>query len=220
MGIGRRVLIGGAVALALTVGLVGGLLIAERFLRPRPADLTDGLKWKLTKAFVGSLEPGQPVVSVRLLVFDHVDDDHDHVMQNRIEIDTERGTAQYMWPVAEYAAHWAEVLDLDNDGSKEFVLLHGSSAARVVTYRQGRFAFDERRDQVMSPGGPIELVDVDGDGSIEFVTFASSKTLEEQAVTRKTEYSPKLFRWSEAQRFHVAPESLVADYRRWRSSGR
>jgi hypothetical protein len=215
----RRLVVAAAAACTLALGFVGGVVVAERFFRVRPPDLSDDDMWALTRVFIGSLEPNHPVVRVRVFVFDHADG-FDQLMQNRIEIDTGKGTAQYMWPVAEYAAHWSEVLDLDNNGRKEFVLVHAGRVARVVSYRQSHFAFNQRRDEILSPGGAIELVDIDRDGSPEFVTFTTSKTAEELIVTEKTEYFPKIFRWSEEQGFHSAPESLAGDYMRWRSKGR
>jgi hypothetical protein len=95
-------------------------------------------------------------------------------LQNRIEIRRASGQVQFSWSTStEFAGASCDIVDLDDDGTKEFVLRAGPSAVRVVSYRQGVFRF---RDQIGDGGdellsSELDVLDIDGDDRLEFVSL-------------------------------------------------
>jgi hypothetical protein len=79
-----------------------------------------------------------------------------------------------MWPGGnvEYAGGWCEILDLNNDGAKEFVLFDDLGSVRVVAYESGHLQFKKGfglQNRVDSAGFQIGPLDLDGDGQLEFL---------------------------------------------------
>lgn len=169
----RIVFVGFALAVGLAAGVVGGALVTLRVMRPDPPDLSNIQNWTLIKSFHGQLHPRETPVTARVYVYRKFSDGRDPytVLQNRIEVIKEDGSQEvFQWPTnEEYAAGWCEIMDVDGDQNKEFLLFMTPLDVSIVRYASGRLDFRPKLDGNVSMEGDIRLLDLDKDGIVEFV---------------------------------------------------
>jgi len=121
-------------------------------------------------------------------------------MQNKIEIRTSEGSFRFLWPDnGTFVAGWCEILDVDGDGDKEFLMYAGTGSVRVVSFARHEFQFRPGFDDLLSFEYGVGPFDLDRDGKLEFVEdehFPSN--LDNNA---KWIQIPRVKRWSRAGGF-------------------
>jgi hypothetical protein len=201
------------VAFLCIVSFGTGLIAAFSFLTPPQLSLENQANWVLIRSFRGVLDPSEGIVTANVYVISYPStglDPHE-VFQNRIDVMSSRGTATFSWPtIKEYAAGWCEIVDVDGDTHREFLLFHGVRALRIVSYSSGVFTFREDRDEVHSLRGNLQLLDVDDDGRFEFV---DDESIEAATVAPGASVEPGIRQWDRPRGFYDAPDSVLARYK-------
>lgn len=191
--------IGAIVALALvfTAGLVSGRVTK----RSKAPDLNDPDLWLPIKVFQGILGPSTGKVDATVSAILRLSDGPDTytLMQNKIEIQTNEGFSRFLWPDdGTFVAGWCDILDVDGDGEKEFLLYAGGSSLRIVSFAQGKFQFRRNQDDLLSFDHGVGPLDLNGDGKLEFLEdehFPSSLD------NPKWIWIPRVKRWSRSGGF-------------------
>lgn len=176
------------------MGLLAGVMLSsytnERN-RLGPEHLEDTSNYLLIRDYKGQLGPNSGQVEVHVYAIRRFSDhDSDTVLQNRIELKQDGRLHVFMWGSNQmYVAGMCDVLDVDGDGTKEFLFGH----TRVVWYSQGRFGHRGRADEILSLGyaGPF---DFDNDGRLEFVDGDSFPP--EAGVRDKRIPFPRVMHWT------------------------
>lgn len=167
----RTASVGLVLLVMLAIGVVSGALIAARVMRPHAPDLSSLNNWVLIKSFHGELTPQEPAVSARVYVYQKFSDGRDPytVLQNRIEVANDDGSPHiFLWPSSEqFAGGWCEIVDLDLDHRKEFLLFMNARTLRVVRYTAGHFDFRPNVDTLGSWNSDMRFLDLDNDGATE-----------------------------------------------------
>lgn len=113
----------------------------------------------MVRTFVGRLNAVDGPVHAEVFVLDRrpFTDFDDPILSNIIEVSSEKGVSRFMFPREEpLGAGVVEIVDLDGDGSLEFLFIRGTHA-RVVSYRNGSFSYRPDKDALF------------GDDSIRFI---------------------------------------------------
>jgi len=169
----KRILVSLALLVTLAIGLVAGAYSAMRLLRPKAPDLSSIDNWILVKSYNGKLDEKGPISSVKIYVYRKFSDmfDPHTVLQNRIEVNVDLGSRHvFSWQSSkEYAGGWCEIMDLDLDHRKEFLLFDNTHALRIVRYTAGMFDFRPKLDTLGSWTSDIQILDLDNNGSIKFL---------------------------------------------------
>jgi len=197
------------IILAIIVGLAAAVEIGAVSTQ-RPTDE----RWRLIRSYVGQIDPAEGIVRASVYAAAKVSDYafDPTFLQNRIEVRSATRTAEFSWPTStDFGALTCDVVDLDNDGRKEFLFLAGNVAARVVSYREGRFEFlsgiGQGHGEILSVG-PLDVVDLNGDRIVEIVAVGP-KGLESIDVRP---YPVTVWHWTK-QGFREAPPKLAELYK-------
>lgn len=140
-------------------------------------------QWLLIKWYAGAVESGQEVVA-RIYVARQFSGDRsmdvETFLQNKIEVLHNGVPDVFLWPDDKsYAAGWAEVIDLDHDGTKEF-MIGSDRSCRIVSYTHGKFRFRPALDEILSTEYDIGPFDLDSDGRYEFIDDQPIDTFPQQ----------------------------------------
>jgi len=186
------------------------LLAARLWVLFGPEDADD---WQLIRSYSGILDPAEGPISAKVYSFAHVGSSYT-IFQNRIGVQAADGSMRlFTWPDDNLAGTACDVVDLDGDSIKEFVITTESSA-RVVSYRKGTFSYREKSrdwngsDDLLS-ATVLEMVDLDHDGRTEFVVFGHTSL---EAVG-KDPPQPKVHQWTLRNGFQPGSDRLVEVYR-------
>lgn len=138
----------------LLIGLGWTANLLATYFSPKPPE------WTTIRTFTGDLSKGQSVV-VRISYSAYFSDGTSRAetyLQNKILVESAGRKYEFQWEDSlTYAAKTADVLDLDQDGRKEFVMLSGGSA-RVVSFVDGRFIFRPQQDELFFAEGDLAIV--------------------------------------------------------------
>ncbi len=127
-------------------------------------------QWLLIKWFDGELLPGHRS-EVRVYVAHHLSGDGQAVtyLQNKFEVTTDGKPLEYLWPDDKtFAAGWCEILDLDRNGRKEF-MVGSNRIIRIVSYDGHSMLFRPREDEITSINYDIGPFDLKHDVGFEFI---------------------------------------------------
>jgi hypothetical protein len=156
----------------LALGAAGGIIVGQSMFRPSPPNLDDQRIWLPIKTFRGRLNSGGGEVNAEIsAIFRLSEGFYPYtIMQNKIEIKTTDGTFRFLWPDNEtYVAGWCDVLDIDNDKTKEFLLYAGTGSLRVVSFTDDKFQFRPQLDSLLSFEYEVGPFDLNRDNELEFV---------------------------------------------------
>ena len=156
----------------LALGWAGGIIIGISMARPSPPNIDDQQIWLPIKVFRGHLSPGSKEVNAEIsAVFRLSDGFYPYmIMQNKIEIKADDGTFRFLWPDNEtYVAGWSDILDIDDDKTKEFLLYAGTGSLRVVSFFDDKFQFRPQLDSLWSFEYEVGPFDLNGDNKLEFL---------------------------------------------------
>ncbi len=188
--------------LALGLAFTAGVVIGRVTKRPKAPDLNDPHVWLPIKVFHGELgrQTGNVDATVGAVYMLSDGPDTYTVMQNKIEVRTNGSSFRFLWPDdGTFVAGWCDILDVDGDGDKEFLLYAGSGSLRIVSFVQGQFQFRPHRDDLLSFDHGVGPLDIDGDGKPEFLEDEHfPANLENNA---KWIWIPRVKRWSRADGF-------------------
>ena len=136
-----------------------------------PVDVNDKKQYTHVLSFDGRLNSvdGPTHADVYVLSARTADPMDAPIEQNLIELLTVKGTSTFRWP-DKFGAGWCEVVDLDSDGSREFVFVSGT-VVRVVSFRDGAFRFRPSEDEFFGQH-QIRMIDTDADGRLELLSYA------------------------------------------------
>lgn len=174
---------------------------------------------RLIREYRGELEPAAGDVAVKVFRITAPPAGMiDLVLQNRIEVTRGGTTTAFEWPDEKtFAAYFCDILDLDGDGTKEFVLGAGPFL-RVVSHKNGAFQYRIRNggqgDELLSRS-PIDVIDLDGDGHLEFM-ITRPRTIESIG---KEPPQLEIFEWTFANGFGPGTESLKSAYQSASTAG-
>jgi hypothetical protein len=184
------------------IGVLSGMLILAVF-QPKqpPPNLNDPNEWMLIKRFYGTIDPHDGEVTAKVYVIHRlsgVKGDGYTVLQNKIEVTRGEKTDVFKWPDnRDFAAGDCEIVDLDGDGIREFVL----GGSRVVSYSQGRFRFTPELDELFAGWYDPGPFDLEKDGHL---TFVDAETLHDGSTVKdKNKYVPipRLKQWTHEKGF-------------------
>lgn len=182
-------------AIGLLVGITIGFALLVSIRSPKPLDLAHSQNWLVIREYHGVLDPAEGEVKARVSVISRWSGEGggETVQQNKIEVTRNNKTAVFTWPdPKEYAGGRCEILDLDEDDRKEFVLFDSAHAVRVVSYSDGQFQFRQRADELISLESQTGPSDLSGDGHLEFI----SEEHFPESLEGKTIQIPHVMRWS------------------------
>lgn len=164
-------------ALLITLAAVWSICGSRSKSTPEP-------NWLLIKWYAGSIAPDENVIARVYVARQFSDDrtmDTDTFLQNKIEVLHDGSQSVFLWPDDKsYAAGWAELIDLDHDGSKEF-MIGGDRGTRIVSYHRGNFRFRPKLDDILSTGYDMGPVDLNSDGRYEFIVGEPIETFPQQS---------------------------------------
>jgi len=186
----------------LGIVFTAGLIVGRVSRQPKAPDLTDPKIWLPIKVFDGVLSRDSGEVHLTVSAISRLSDDrYPHtVMQNKIEIRATERFFQFLWPDSgTFVAGWCDILDVDDDGNKEFLMYAGKGSLRIVSFTRSEFHFRPRLDELLSFEHAVGPFDLDADGGLEFVEdqhFPSN--LDKNA---KWIWIPRVKRWSRAEGF-------------------
>ncbi len=180
----------GRAALVL-LGAVIGAIWWDYTDRPKPPKP----EWLLIKWYSGFIARGTEVTA-RVYVARQFSDAQSMAtptfLQNKIELMRNGSQSVFFWPDDKsYAGTWCEVLDLNNDGVKEF-MIGGTRTTRIVWYSDGTLRFRPEMDDILSLDYDIGPFDLDSDNRYEFVVDQPLETFPHQY--RAT--VPRIKRWT------------------------
>ena len=127
-------------------------------------------RWLLIKWFHGELVPGHQS-DVRVYVAQYLSGENQGVtyLQNRFEVATDGKSTEYLWPDSQtFSAGWCEIVDLDGDGIREF-MIGSDRIIRVVRFDGKSMIFRPKEDEVSSINYTIGPFDLKHNGGFEFV---------------------------------------------------
>jgi hypothetical protein len=191
------------VALFTFLGIVAGLYLGIRASKRTPLDLSYAPNW------IVILDQDTVLDSIEGEVHAHVGvisrwsgEATEHtVLENKIEVAHDGKSVSFMWPDRTiYAAGKCEIVDVDGDGKKEFLLFDWTerfNAVRVVSYAHGQFQFRNRSDELISLDNTLEPTDLNRDGRLEFI---SERRFPENIDVKGT-HIPVLMQWSRERGF-------------------
>jgi hypothetical protein len=198
----KRLLLGIGAFLVLGAVFTAGLMSGRIAGRPKAPDLTDPSVWLPVKVFHGVLTRDSGQVDATVSAIFRLSDDRDThtVMQNKIEIRTNEGLFRFLWPDnATFVAGWCDILDIDGDGDKEFLMYAGTGSLRIVSFARHEFQFRPRLDDLLSFEYSVGPFDLDGDGKLEFVEDEHFPS--ELDKNTKWIWIPRVKRWSRSSGF-------------------
>jgi hypothetical protein len=182
------------------------------YLNVRPAlpDLNAADRWTLIKQYRGPLDREHGEIVVRVYVYGRpylqMNDEDYEVAQNRIDLHDSSGKqiATFMWQGGRvvYAGGWCEILDINQDGNKEFLLFDDRGRVRVVSYESGRLQFKDGfglQNRIDSAGFQIGPLDLNEDGQLEFL---EEEFFPQDINARAHAYFPKVKHWNPRDGFH------------------
>lgn len=203
-------------ALSAIVGVLLGLFTAlaicsytDEANRLDPEDLEDVSNWLLIKEYKGELGSNTGRVEARVYAIRRLSGrDRETILQNRIELTQDGKLHVFMWDNnLMYVTGVCDVLDVDGDGTKEFLFGH----SRVVWYSQGLFGHRGKPDEIFSFRYDVGPFDFDNDGRLEFVEGAHFP--EEASVKDKRIPLPKVMHWTRASGFKDVSKQFPQYYR-------
>jgi hypothetical protein len=204
---------GRAALVIVTAGLAGlvGFGAGVRFMGSAQApDPKDDRSWIMIRSYQAPNDR-EGFIRANVYAIQQFSDDYRGitVLANRIDVEAVNGSWRFEWPDDdEFAGTWCEILDLDGDGLREFILISGGRTARVVEFTDGRFKYDRSRIHgQLSSSSLLKLIDLNDDGLPEFVTGSSSNDVQ-------------VFNWTKADGFQTSPGQLADVYRRKQGSGK
>jgi hypothetical protein len=159
----------------LALGAAGGVIFGISMARPFPPNLDDQQIWLPIKIFRGRLSPDSEEVNAKISAVFRLSDGFDTytIMQNKIEIKSTDRTFRFLWPDNEtYVAGWCDVLDIDDDRTKEFLLYAGTGSLRVVSFIDDKFQFRPQLDSLWSFEYEVGPFDLNSDNKLEFIEDA------------------------------------------------
>lgn len=186
------------VILSSTAGLITGLIIA----RPDAPNLDSTREWLLVKVFHGTLDKHGKDVDAEISAFFRLSDGKYPytIMQNKIDIRSDDGSFRFLWPDnGTFVAGWCDILDVDGDGDKEFLLYAGTGTLRIVSFAGGKFQFRPHLDELLSLEYGVGPYDLDGDGRLDFLEDEHFPANLDTTV--KWVQIPRVKRWSRADGF-------------------
>ena len=192
----------GIATLLLSLVFFMGLIAGRINRTPKAPDLTNPQVWLPIKVFRGTLDSESGEVEVTVSAIFRLSDDQNTntVMQNKIEIRSTKGSFQFQWPDSgSFVAGWCDILDVDDDGNKEFLMYAGRGSLRIVSFARGEFRFRPPFDTLLSFENGVGPFDLAGDGSLEFVEdehFPSNLDKNTKWI-----WIPRVKRWSRAEGF-------------------
>jgi hypothetical protein len=196
--------------LAFGAGILTGVMSA----RPDVPNLDHTREWLLIKVFQGALDKeGKNVDADVSAIFRLSDGKYPHtVMQNKIEIRTDEGSFRFLWPDnGTFVAGWCDILDVDADRDKEFLLYAGTGSLRIVSFAHGKFQFRPHLDELLSLEHSVGPFDLDGDGRLEFVEDEHFPS--DLDTSAKWVQIPRVKRWSRTGGFIDVSKEYPRYYR-------
>lgn len=186
--------------IGLVPGIIIGIVLLAAVGRPKPVNLSDSQNWLLIREYRGVLDPSEGEAKVQVSAISRWSGEGggETIQQNKIELTKNNHSVTFMWPdQKEYAGGRCEILDLNNDGLKEFAFFDNSNTVRIVSYSHGAYQFRRKVDELFSVEFGSGPTDLKNDGRLEFV---SSENFPESQDGERIEI-PHVMIWSETKGF-------------------